>query len=588
VRSRGVYVDLDKIPFDDASVYKLFAAGATVGIFQFESGGMRDYLRKLGPTCINDLIAMNALYRPGPLDSGMINVYIECKRGLRESKYEHPLLEAILKDTYGVIVFQEQVLKIAQEMAGYSLGKADILRKAIGKKQVEVMAAQKNEFIDGAIKRGIGKDTAEKVFDQIETFSRYGFVKAHATGYAVIAYKTAYLKTHYPQEFLAASLTSELGDTSKILVFKKECKELGTELLPPDINEGYAHFSVSNGKVVFGLAGVKNVGVSAAESIVKAREEHGKFTDIFDFCSRVDLRLVNKKALESLVAAGAFDSLHKIRAQVYESIEMAVNYGSQAQKEIRSGQSSLFGQATATPVLMKPRLKDVPPWNDTFKRDMEKRILGFYLSSHPLEDNYIEFIAFAETTLDNLSALSDGKKIIVGGVIQSVKVNISRANKQYAVISIEDFNDTAEVMVFSDCLEKRKKTVVEGSRVLILGQVSTREGEKPKVKAFDIIPLELAYKEIPCSLHLFVDAASIDETKFVGINSLLAGSKGNSEVFFHFLNGESELISRSRKYKVEPTPELLRQLAAIFGDEKIKLKANPAKLKNGIKSAERY
>jgi DNA polymerase-3 subunit alpha len=574
-RNRGYQLELNKIPLNDKDVFKLFAEGRTVGIFQFESSGMRDYLRKLEPTDVNDLIAMNALYRPGPLDSGMINVYIECKKGIRKMAFEHPLLEPILKDTYGVIVFQEQVLKIAQELAGYSLGKADILRKAMGKKQAEVMAQQKIEFIEGATKRGIDKKIAEKVFDQIETFGRYGFVKAHSTGYAMIAYRTAYLKTHFPQEFLAASLTSEMGDTSKILVFKKECKEMGIDLLPPNINECFAHFSVSEGKIIYGLAAVKNVGVSAAESIVNARLEKGKFADIFDFCSRVDIRLVNRKALESLVACGAFDSIHPVRSRVYDSIDIALNYGAQYQKDNKAGQSLLFGQSSSSVTTLKPRLKEIPPWNDAHKRDMEKRVLGFYLSSHPLEDVLIEYNAFKDCGLDGLADLPDGKKITVAGIIQSIKINISRNNNQFAVITIEDFTEMSEVMVWSDCLEKRKKILAEGAKVLVMGTVSTREGERAKIIANDILLLETAYQELPYSLHLFVKEPNLDEKQMNDLTDSMVANKGNAEIFFHFVNGGTELVSKSRKYSIQASPQLLRELARIFGEDSVKIQLKP-------------
>lgn len=571
-RTRGLQIELYEIPLDDPEVYRLFAEGRTVGVFQFESGGMRDYLRRLGPTCIEDLITMNALYRPGPLDSGMIDIYIECKKGKRETKYEHPLLEPILKDTYGVIVFQEQVLKIAQEMAGYTLGKADVLRKAMGKKQAEVMAEQKNEFIEGAIKKKINRKIAERVFDQIETFGRYGFVKAHSTGYAVIAYQTAYLKIYYPQEFLAAALTSEMGNTSRVNVFKKECKDLNIELLPPDINEGYAHFSVSDSKILFGLAAVKNVGHSAVESIVDARQEGDKFTDIFDFCSRVDHRLVNKKALESLVASGAFDSIYQARSTLYENVEMILNYGVKAQKEALSGQALLFGQAESS-ALMKPKLKDVPPWSNTDTRNMEKEVLGFYLSSHPLEDNYIEYISFTDTKLEELENLPDGKRVMIGGVIQDFKINTSRNNKLFAIVKIEDLDDTAEVIVFSDCLDKKRKLIKNGNNVIISGIISTREGEKPKIKANDINLLETAYKTIPCDLHLYVNEVYLDDDKIEAIGRLFDKNPGKSGVFLHFRDDKAELVSRSKRFTVKATPALLSEIALKFGKNNIRLSA---------------
>ena len=564
-KTRGIDIDLEAIPLDDAGVYRQFAEGKTTGIFQFESSGMRDYLRKLGPTCLEDLIAMNALYRPGPLDSGMIDIYIECKKGIREIKYEHPLLEPILKDTYGVIVFQEQVLKIAQEMAGYSLGKADILRKAMGKKQAEIMAQQKSEFIEGAIRQKVEKKAAERVFDLIETFARYGFVKAHSTGYAVIAYQTAYLKTHYPAEFMAASLTSEMGNSTKVTVFRNECKELGLELLSPDIQLGQPNFSVVAGKIVFGLAAVKNVGISAVENIVKARDE-GAFTDIFDFCSRVDLRVVNKKALESLIACGAFDSLGVPRWTLHESVETLINYGGRIHKETEAGQSSLFGEATEAANL-NPALATAEPWSDTRIRDMEKAVLGFYLSSHPLEDTYVEYKAFVDCQLEDIEELRDGSRLIVGGVIcEKPRINTSRNNKLYARVTIEDFTGSIEIIIFADCLDKRKSLLQEGNGILVAGILSTREGEKPSIKANDIFLLKTAYKEIPCRLHLNIGAGDIGNGQIEGLDELFRQNKGRSEVIFHFRDGGVELISRSRKFAVAPNAELLRKLGERFGE----------------------
>ena len=571
-KTREKVIDIENIPLDDHEVYKLFAEGRTIGIFQFESGGMRDYLRKLGPNCIDDLIAMNALYRPGPLDSGMIDTYIACKRGKKEIEYLHPMLEPILKDTYGVIVFQEQVLKIAQEMAGYSLGKADILRKAMGKKQAEVMAQQKSEFIEGAIKRKVDKKAAEKVFDMIESFARYGFVKAHSTGYAVIAYQTAYLKTHYPAEFLAAALTNEMSNSNRVTIFKNECKELGIELLPPDINEGFAHFSVFDGKIIFSLAAVKNVGISAVESIVKERDKGGKFTDIFDFCKRIDFRSVNKKALESMVASGAFDSVDKNRAKLHDNIEILVNFGAKVQREVQSGQSLLFGQDD-TISMMTPSLKEQTPWNDTKTRNMEKEVLGFYLSSHPLEDDYLEYRAFVDTKLEDLGRLKDGINVLVGGVIsEKPKFNMSRNDKLYARVQIEDFTDSTEVIMFSDCLDKKKSLLEEGNSILVAGILNTREGEKPKIKANDIYLLKEAYKEIPCSLYLYLDESKLDDNQIDDIDKILRDNSGKSPVFICLKDGESIMVSRSRKFKVEPSPVLLNELVRRFGENSIMLK----------------
>jgi len=569
--THNIDIDIDKIPLDDPEVFKLFSKGNTIGVFQFESGGMRDYLRKLEPSSIDDLIAMNALYRPGPLDSGMIDTYIDCKKGKKEIEYIHPTLEPILKDTYGVIVFQEQVLKIAQELGGYSLGKADILRKAIGKKQAEVMAQQKSEFIEGAVKRKIDKKIAEKVFDMIETFARYGFVKAHSTGYAVIAYQTAYFKTHYPAEFMAAALTNDMGNSNRVTIFKNECKELGVELLPPDINIGSVHFSVLDGKILFSLAAVKNVGHSAVEAIIKARGDGG-FTDIFDFCKRVNLRSVNKKALESLIASGAFDSIEKSRAKLYDNVEILINYGLNIQKDIQSGQSSLFGQDNTTSA-MTPRLKESTPWNDTKTRNMEKEVLGFYLSSHPLEDNRLEYLAFVDKKyrLEKLADLKDGINVVVGGVVDNLDIKTSKNNKLYAKFNIEDFTDSIDVLMFSPCFDKKRQLLENGRNIIIFGELSGQEGKKPDIIANDIFLLESAYKEIPCSLRLNIDESYLKDGTADDIDKIFKENTGKSEVIIRFKLNEANLTVRSKKYKVQPSPQLLTELAKKFGEDSFML-----------------
>jgi len=580
-------IDIDKIPLDDIDVYKLFAEGRTTGIFQFESGGMRDYLRKLDPTCIDDLIAMNALYRPGPLDSGMIDTYIDCKKGKKKIKYEHPMLEPILKDTYGVIVFQEQVLKIAQDMAGYSLGKADILRKAMGKKQAEVMAQQKSEFVEGSIKRKINEKAAERVFDMIENFARYGFVKAHSTGYAVIAYQTAYLKTHYPAEFMAAALTSEMGNSNRVTTFKNECHELGLKLLPPDINNGFAYFSVIDGKINFSLAAVKNVGTSAVEAIVKARDEGGKFTDIFNFLERVDLHIVNKKALESLIAAGAFDSVEPSRAKLHANVETLINFGARVQREAQSGQEQLFG-TDDTAGMMTPDLKNTEPWGDTKTRNMEKDVLGFYLSSHPLEDDYTDYLAFVDNKLEDLVDLKDGKSVLVGGVIsEKPKINTSRNNKLYAFLKIEDLTDSAEVVVFSPCIEKRKALLEEGNNILVAGVLSTREGEKPKVKANDLFLIKTAYREIPCKLFIRLKESDLDDSKIDYITKLFEKNPGKSEVIIRLRSDNNSLTIRSKKFRVQPSPVFLKELIDKFGDGSFDLKVQQG-FANSRNNKDRY
>jgi DNA polymerase-3 subunit alpha len=403
-------IGIDAIPLDDPEVYKLFARGETIGIFQFESPGMRDYLRKLAPENFTDLAVMNALYRPGPLDSGMIDIYIERKKGARNINYLHPKLEKILSSTYGVIVFQEQVLQIANSLAGYSMGKADLLRKAMGKKDAALMAAQKKEFLEGADKNKVDRRVSEEVFNQIETFARYGFNKAHSTCYAYIAYQTAWLKRYYPREFMAALMTSEIHDTDRIYVLLEECRRQNIEVLPPDLNESKIHFSVRDGQVRFGLQAIKNVGEGSALAIVEEREKGGKFATLADLVSRVSVRALNRRTLESLIAAGACDSLEGSRAQKFEAVEDMLEFGHKAAQQTET--HDLFAEDSGEIRRVAPELPQVEEWSNSKKLAQEKAMLGFYLSGHPLDKYRNELPAFATYTAGQLSQSSDGREEI--------------------------------------------------------------------------------------------------------------------------------------------------------------------------------
>jgi DNA polymerase-3 subunit alpha len=360
-KTQDVEIDLDGIPEVDGHTFGLFSRGDTVGVFQFESSGMRDWLRKLKPTCISDLVAMNALYRPGPMD--MIGDFIARKNGQQQITYLSPVLEPILKETYGVMVYQEQVMKIASEVAGFTLAKADLMRRAMGKKDKNLMGTLKKEFVEGAVRRGAHAKLGEEIFDLIEKFASYGFNKSHSVAYSVVAYQTAYLKAHYPAEFMAATLSSEIGDTDRIVKLIEDCRSQGIRVLPPDVNMSEKDFSVINGEIRFGLCAIRNVGESAIETVIRAREDKGPFRNMFDFCSRVDLRLVNKKCLESLVQAGAFDSMEPHRAGNFASVERAATFGQQSQNATVLGQSSLFeaGSSKADSVSAYPALTECPP-----------------------------------------------------------------------------------------------------------------------------------------------------------------------------------------------------------------------------------
>lgn len=575
-------LDINSVPLDDEKVFELFSNGRTVGIFQFESSGMRDYLRKLKPESLEDLTAMNALYRPGPLDSYMIDEYIDRKRGRKKIVYEHPILEPILKETYGVIVYQEQVLKIASDLAGYSLGKADILRKAMGKKQAEVMAEQRDEFMAGAKSKGIDEKVADRVFDYMATFARYGFNKAHSVGYAYLAYQTAYLKAHYPLEFMAASLSSEIGDSSRIVVLMEECKKMGISLLPPDVNEGSGDFKVAGKKIRFGLGAVKNVGESVIQVIVQARERSGEFKSIFDFCQKVDARKLNKRALESLIQAGAFDSLEGHRAQLIASVDKALSYGETSQKEKAKGQTSLFSidnraseQKTDNNEFgIEPKLPEVPKWHIGEILSKEKEILGFYFSGHPLSKYELELKSFANQTTESLEGVKDGEQVSLGGLITNLKMNIDKKGKQMAFVTLEDFLGTVEVVIFSDCFEKNKKVLKADAMVLIYGRASTKEQEKPKLIASEIYLLSKIYQEIKPVLHLKVFPTSVDKDFIDRLKELLSFHPGESPVLLHCLYEFEEIKVRLKNNKIQLSKELLEKLTHLLGEENLYLSQN--------------
>ncbi|MGB8657162.1 MAG: DNA polymerase III subunit alpha [Candidatus Zixiibacteriota bacterium] len=566
---QNIVLDIDSVPLDDKKTYELFAKGETVGIFQFESSGMRDYLVKLSPEKLEELVAMNALYRPGPLDSKMTDEYIDRKRGLKEITYEHPLLEPILKETYGVIVYQEQVLKIASDLAGYSLGKADILRKAMGKKKAELMVQQREEFKKGAKALGIKQAVTDKIFDLMATFGRYGFNKAHSAGYAYLAYQTGYLKTHYPVQFMAATMSSEIGNTDRIVTLMEECKRMGVEVLPPEVNYSVGKFKVVADKIRFGLEAVKNVGSGAIRAIVDAREKVGKFKDLFQFCAEVDLGALNRRMIESLIQAGAFDSISKHRSQLMASLEMAMNYGQTLQEDKRRGQTSLFdlgGEVKTTPI---PNLPDIPEWPISEILSKEKEMLGFYVSGHPLTKYEQELKIFATRDTQSLEEARDGEELYIGGVITHVKTSIDRKKKQMAFATLEDFVGTVEIVIFSDCYEKSRRVIRSDSMVLVKGRASTKEGEKAKVVASEIIGLSKAYQELNPPLHVLLFSSGAGQDIVSELKNLLSAHPGKSPVILHVKSEDQELKMKLKNNSVEVSRGLLEKLKGLVGEKNV-------------------
>jgi DNA polymerase-3 subunit alpha len=566
---RGIDIVLDQISLDDRDVYKMFGGGYTIGIFQFESSGMREYLRKLKPENLNDLAAMNALYRPGPLKGGVVDLYIDRKHGREKTEYVHPLLESILKETYGVIVFQEQAIKIASEMAGYSLGKADILRKAMGKKNAELMRSQKEEFTAGSIQKGIDKKTAEVVFDLIDKFAGYGFNKSHSVGYALLAYQTAYLKTHFPEEFMAANMTSEMISTERIIVLMEECRRMGIAVLPPDVNESQESFTVVGNKIRFALTAVKNVGEGSVQAILAARNEGGKFSSLCDLTTRVELNALNRRALESLTMSGSLDSLAGNRAQLFEAIEGALNFGQSIQRKEAIHQVDLFALDGAIDVtVQEPPLPKLDEWNRSLLLQKEKEALGFYVSGHPLEKYRLELAAFASVNSEEISEQPDGADVSLGGIVQSLKINYDKQGRQMAFITLEDFLGVIEILVFADLYEKSRQFIHVDARLLCRGRVSTRENERPKLIGAEIVNLEGLFNTRAAVMEVFVNgSATVKLLQDICLN--ISSNPGPVRVQISMVSGNQLFTLAPRKLRIMPEPLMIDQLEKIVGKENI-------------------
>jgi len=572
IKERGTDIDLDTIPLDDPLVYEIMGNGETIGIFQFESPGMRDYLKKLKPSVIEDLIAMNALYRPGPLGSNMVDDFIDRKQGRKKMAYPHPILEPILKETYGVIVYQEQVMKIAAEMAGFTLGGADQLRRAMGKKKIEVMAQMKHEFVEGARGKDIPEATAGEVFDLMAHFAGYGFNKSHSAGYAILAYQTAYLKAHHPPEFMAANLTSEMDNTDRIVILIDECRRMEIEVLPPDINKSFSWFTVEDGNIRFGLGGVKNVGRAAIESIVAAREEGGQFKDIYDFAMRVDMKSLNKRMLESLVMAGAMDTFSDNRAGIAAGIDQAVEYAHATQREKAMGQFNLFGDASSggDTALTPPPLPDVTPLNKMDRLAKEKEVLGFWFSGNPLEGYREEMQAFT-TPFSELFMENDRASVTVGGVVTTVTRKTTRNDKPMIILRVEDLNGSGEAILMNGAYDDYKDSVSVDSLILIEGSVSKRgNGDSPSVFVNSISPLENARKNRTRTIVVSIATEQINQPKLDILESTFKNHPGEANVVMKMKTARHGTYRvTTKRYKVSPERSLVRELRSALGQDSV-------------------
>jgi len=604
----GETIDLEAIPLDDAKTFQLFSDGQTLGIFQFESSGMRDILRKAKPQRFDDLIALNALYRPGPLRSGMIDDFIARKHGRVEIEYELPQLEPILRDTYGVIAYQEQVMRIASELAGFSLGEADLLRKAMGKKKADVMQAQRQKFLDGARERGINEKKANKIFDLMEHFAGYGFNKSHSTTYALLAYQTAYLKANYSWHFLAALLTIESQNTEKLAMYLAEARERGIPILPPDVNTSALAFTVTSEGVRFGLGAVKNVGEAAIASILDAQRQLGRITSLYSLCEHLDLRLVNRRVFESLIKAGAFDSTATtggrtlppavLRPRLVAACEAACEHGNRLQRDRDKGQAQLFeveadagetsdaaaasvGSPTRLPRWGAFQLPDAEPWTEQQQLTFEKEALGLYLTGHPVERFSEELAAIgARSTLGLAGSEGNGtprpQEVTIGGVIASTRVVRTRKGDRMGVFVLEDQHGSVEVVVFPETFGRTNALIETDRMVLVSGKLDADE-ETARILASEIVPIEIVSERAVREVTIRLTMPPHDRATFEALAALLAGHGGDRRVAFELelRNQQPALRVRAEvtgQVRVRPSAQLFRGIEAICGPGSVEAK----------------
>lgn len=564
--NHGNDIDIENIPLDDSKTFELYQKGETIGTFQFESDGMRSYLKELKPTSLEDLIAMNALYRPGPMD--FIPKFISCKHGRQKVEYPHEMLEEILKPTYGIMVYQEQIMQTAQIMGGFSLGKADLLRRAMGKKQADEMERQKVVFIEGAGERGVDGKKAEEVFAVMAKFAEYGFNRSHSAAYSLLAYQTAYLKAHYPAEYMAAVLTHNMSDIKKVAFFMEECRHMGIPVLGPEVNESYFKFWVNKkGEIRFGLGAVKGVGESAANSIIEERKKSGPFTDIFDLTSRINLRSANKRCLESLAQAGAFDCFKGIHRKQYlhtdndglTGIDKAIKFGNSNQDDSNSNQASLFGELAPIDI-PKPSFPDCAQLSKLEQLKMERDIIGMYISGHPLDDFKLEIKHFCSHTLEELNDISllKNKEMKIAGMVVDAEHRTTKTGKPFGTLTLEDYTATHQLFLFGDDYVRFKNFIDKNNIqfVFIKGKVQPRFRSETEfeLKVFSIDLLADVMDKMIKGIKLDVRLNNINSDLINNITRMIEKSPGKGSLKFRIIDSDDniqiEMPSQSKKVLV--------------------------------------
>jgi len=578
----GRKIDLEKIDFTDPKVFELFASGKTGGVFQFESGGMQDLLMKMKPDRIEDLIAANALYRPGPMI--LIPDYVDRKHGAKWT-LPHPIMDEILSETYGIMVYQEQVMRICNRLGDIPLREAYGLIKAISKKKARTIAKEKERFIAGCTNKGLTKSQAQQIFEFIERFAGYGFNKSHSTRYAIIAYQTAYMKVHWPVEYMAALLTFEMDNTDKIVGYIAECTKMGIEILAPDINESGVDFTPlykghgeeKKGVIRFGLAAVKGVGEKAVEQIIAAREKVGRFQSLFHFCENVDLRAANKQVLEALIKAGAFDRLGGNRAQMFAGLEKAMQMGGTLQTDKQNGQMNFLSQEVGEADYSEDhqRLPDVAPWPEPQMLAYEKQVLGFYVTSNPLSHHAETIDLYSTIDTSKMADFGQDKQIIIGGMISKIRYHITQkgrnAGSKMAVFTLEDLQGQVEVVMFPETLNSYADIAVKDTIVFVKGTLDYRR-EKPNIIAAEIIPIDNVREKLAANVRIRLNAEDVTKEKVTAIRSICESHRGRSPVFVAVQTDKGRVYTAAdRRLSVNPDLEFCRKIRQLVGHENFQL-----------------
>jgi DNA polymerase-3 subunit alpha len=562
---RGKEIDIDNLPLDDTATYQLLVKGQTDGVFQLESGGMKELLISMKPDCIEDLIALISLYRPGPMN--MVSDFIARKQGKKKIVYETPQLEKILKETYGVILYQEQVMQIVSTIGNYTMAEGDNLRRVMSKKKPAEMERERPKFFAGAKNNKIPENKITKIWEQMETFAGYGFNKSHSTAYAMIAFQTAYLKAHYPVEFMAALLTSEKNNRDNIIKYIGNCKDMGINVLPPDINESFRAFSVTGDNIRFGLSAVKNVGTGAVDSVIEARKREGKFSSFYDFCSKVDSKKINKKVLESLIKCGAFDSIERGRRTLMEGFEQVVEFAQKRNSERAMGQLNLFEQPNNDiQSTMEIRLPDVPEWEHDELLSYEKETLGFYITGHPLTKFKDRLNLIVNTTSEDIINQTNESIVSIAGVVSNVREVSTKKKETMAYVTLEDMKGYISVIVFPELYRNSTFMIHSDDPIFIRGKVDAGD-EGAKVIATEISTIEEAVKTPVSSIHFIVDSQRLTNEDIYSLRELLGSYRGNYKGFIHIKSarGGEAVIYLGDKFKLNVCDAIKEKADELLG-----------------------